>query len=110
VARFKEDPPEQAPAHLARFCLAEWDGVPPDEAIARWHKARMQWHEQHAVIAADHARQSSLGTWVDQWTAKRAVTLYWQHAEGVPILRNAVVPPACTSAECDGAARCALRS
>ena len=65
MAKFRQAPPEQAPEHLTRFCAAEWPGLPAGEAIGAWHEARMAWHEDHCVIAADKAHESALGTYVD---------------------------------------------
>ena len=105
MARFREAPPDQAPDRLVRFCWAEWPDIPPEEAIRRWHTARLAWHEDHAVITADRVRESVLGSWVDLWRAKRAAHMRWDGAAGVRM--NMVIP--CTREQCNGGSRCALR-
>jgi hypothetical protein len=110
MARFREAPPEPAPGRLAAFCLAEWcwpGPVPAEQAIGRWHRARLAWHEEHAVTAPDRCRESVLGTFVDLMRAKHATRLYWLQDEPV---RNPAAPLICTTAHCDGRDRCARRA
>ena len=100
MARFKAEPPEPAPERLTRFCWAQWPDVPPEEAIKRWHLARMAWHDDHKVREADGSDMSVLGSYVDLHRAKRVAHLTWGNAVGSG--------PGCCEAGCDGDTRCVL--